>query len=416
MCPKLALSWSVTLTTQPFAYGEKIIKVRKQHISYLMFSSMSLTANILLSLFEMIAKQFIFLIFVFLITVVDCQIDSCADNATLGLESDGYRYVHGKDPLISALYQEWWFFALYDPQIDIGFFIQYGVADPGKTFGKQSSSITGLLWTSVANNTGQDPVNILDEYNYEQFAAHKENATVTIDKQNLIKVLDDMTYQVIGSTQNGQVRWWLTFTQVSYACRQRVDIPQLLELDWIGYMPSARVSGVIQYDKTNLTINTTAYHDHNYGAWPTNLFNWIWSQFHRIDREFSLVLGSYHIPLTKSDYIGYAFIRYRGLRIEIGTLCDDEFHLQPLEWKIIGNKKYSIHTRVQALSKNYKIDVDYKARVSNESPVGHILNLKFVEQISQYQVSLYEKQGGDWRALEQNITGHGFSEWCNIEL
>jgi hypothetical protein len=54
--------------------------------------------------------------------------------------------------------------------------------------------------------------------------------------------------------------------------------------------------------------------------------------------------------------------------------------------------------------------------VSNESPVGHILNLKFVEQISQYQVSLYEKQGADWRALEQNITGHGFSEWCNIEL
>jgi hypothetical protein len=158
--------------------------------------------------------------------------------------------------------------------------------------------------------------------------------------------------------------------------------------------------------KKKLTINTAAYHDHNYGAWPTNLFNWIWSQFHRIDKQFSLVLGSYHVPLTKSDYIGYAFIRYRSLRIEIGTLCDDEFHLQPLEWKIIGNKKYSVHTRVQALNKNYKIDVDYRARVSNESPVGHILNLKFVEQISQYQVSLYEKQEADWRALEQNITGH----------
>ncbi len=104
----------------------------------------------------------------------------------------------------------------------------------------------------MANNTGQDPVNILDEYNYEQFSAYKENATVTIDKQNLIKVLDDTTYQVISSTQNGQVRWWLTFTQVSYACSQRMYVPQLLELDWIGYMPSARVFGVIEYGKKKI--------------------------------------------------------------------------------------------------------------------------------------------------------------------
>jgi hypothetical protein len=59
----------------------------------------------------------------------------------------------------------------------------------------------------VANNTGQDPFNILDEYSYEQFSVQKENATVTIGNQNLIKVLNDTTYQVIGSTQNGQIRW-----------------------------------------------------------------------------------------------------------------------------------------------------------------------------------------------------------------
>ena len=56
------------------------------------------------------------------------------------------------------------------------------------------------------------------------------------------------------------------------------------------------------------------------------------------------MLGSCHVPLTKDDYIGYIFIRYRGQRIKIGTLCGVQFHLKPLEWQIIDGIKHSIHT------------------------------------------------------------------------
>jgi len=348
--------------------------------------------------------------------LTECKLGSCPDNQTLDMESDGYQYIRKKQPLIPVLYREWWFFALYDPLEDVGFCMGYSVTDPAKKFRLETSGIAGMLWTSVENNTGQDPIDILDIYDYEQFSAYKENATVTIGKDNSIKVLDPTTYQVVGKTKNGQTRWSLTFKQMSYACRQKEEIPELLELDWIAYMPSANVLGFIQYNNKTFSINTTAYHDHNYGAWPASLFNWIWAQFHRVDEEFSLVLGSYHIPETEDSYIGYLFIRWRGQRIEIGTLCGDQFHLKPLEWKLIDGKKYCIHTKIEAFNHKYKIDIQYKAKVNNDNPGGRGLGLKVFEQISQYEVTLYGKHGQDWIILQQNLTGYGFSEWSHTNI
>ena len=146
-----------------------------------------------------------------------CQVDSCVDNETLGLENDGHLYEQGKGPLISALYQEWWLFTLYDPKIDVGFCVGYSVRDPGKTFGLQGSSVGGLLWNSMTNNTGQDPIDIADAYNFEEFNAYKENATVTIGSGKMIKVTDKTTYEIVGSSRDEKIRWSLTFKQYSYA-------------------------------------------------------------------------------------------------------------------------------------------------------------------------------------------------------
>ncbi|CAF3850943.1 unnamed protein product [Rotaria magnacalcarata] len=344
----------------------------------------------------MIYKAVVVVFLTLILASVECKFGICSDNETLDLESDGYQYIRSKDPLISALYREWWFFALYDPLVDIGFCIGYSAMDPAKTFGLEASGIAGMLWTSVANNTGQDPINVLDGYDFEQFSAYKENATVSIGKENFIKVLDQTTYQIIGSSRNSELNWSLTFQQKSYACRQKEEVPQVLELDWITYMPSAHVFGVIQYNTKLFSINTTAYHDHNYGAWPTNLFNWIWAQFHRVDKEFSLVLG-----------------KINALRLEH---CGNTFHLKPLEWQIVDGKKYSIHNKIEAWNDQYKINIEYKARVSNDNPGGRGLGLKVFEQISQYEVILYGKHEDNWVILEQNLTGYGFSEWSHVEI
>ncbi|CAF1062591.1 unnamed protein product [Rotaria sp. Silwood1] len=85
------------------------------------------------------------------------------------------------------------------------------------------------------------------------------------------------------------------------------------------------------------SIDTTAYHDHYFGTRPTNLFNWVWAQFHRVDKDFLLILSSYHILTTKDIYVGYILIRWRDQRIEIGLLCGDQFDLTPLEWQIVDS-------------------------------------------------------------------------------
>jgi hypothetical protein len=79
-------------------------------------------------------KAGVVLILSFLVALVHFNFDRCPDNDTLDLESDDYQYVRKQYPLLSALYREWWFFALYDPLVDVGFCMGYSVADPGKTF------------------------------------------------------------------------------------------------------------------------------------------------------------------------------------------------------------------------------------------------------------------------------------------
>ena len=350
------------------------------------------------------------------LALVNGQFSNCTDNYTLDMTSDGYQYLQSQHPSKSILYREWWFFAVFDPVADVAFCVGYSVSDPAKTFHLEMSGIAGMLWTSVANNSGQDPINVLDAYSYDDFSAHKENASVAVGKNNSISVINPQTYRVVGASKDGRMHWNLTFLQKSYACRQKVDIPELLQLDWISYMPSADVSGFIQYNDRMYTISTTAYHDHNYGAWPTNIFNWVWAQFHRVDKDFSLVLGSYHIPETQDSYIGYVFLRWKGQRIEIGTLCGDHFTLQPLEWQIVDGKKYSIHNKVEAIGTTYKIEIDYKARVSNNNPGGRGLGLSVFEQVSFYQAVLYNKQGGNWVVLEDDLNGFGFSEWSHAGI
>jgi hypothetical protein len=51
----------------------------------------------------------------------------CEDNSVLGLSADGLQWVKGEDPLISWLYKEWWFFALYDEKADIAGAFGYSV-------------------------------------------------------------------------------------------------------------------------------------------------------------------------------------------------------------------------------------------------------------------------------------------------
>lgn len=133
--------------------------------------------------------------------------------------------------------------------------------------------------------------------------------------------------------------------------------------------------------------------------------------------NFALVLGAYHIPLT-NEYIGYVFIRYQNVRAKIGTFCGDSFHYKPLEFKKIDGKMYSIHNIVSAYNKHWKIDIEYKAQVSDDNPGGRGLGLKVFEQVSKYTVTLQKSSddGKTWNVVEEKMQGFGFSEWSHSTL
>lgn len=96
----------------------------------------------------------------------------------------------------------------------------YSVSDPSKTFKLEMSGIAGIFWTSVANNAGQDPINVLDMYSFDQFTAHKENACVKIGDQNFISVFDPTHYQAVGQSKDGMMSWSLNFVHAKRSCRR----------------------------------------------------------------------------------------------------------------------------------------------------------------------------------------------------
>ncbi|EFC44937.1 predicted protein [Naegleria gruberi] len=325
------------------------------------------------------------------------------------MQSDAFQWRKSENRLLSSYYREWWFFATYDPKADVGFCMGYNVQDPLRTFNKERSSMAGMIWPSVQKQ--QKVIDVEDYFTLDDFKANEHNASMQITPNNYIQVLDSENYVIVGSSHN--VKWWLQFTQTCYACREVIQVPEVIQLDWISYMPAAKVKGIIQIDGRNISIDTIGYHDHNYGSWPASLFDWIWSQFNHAESDLAIVTGSYKLPLT-SESVGYAFIRFRGKRIKIGTLCANSFELIPLEWKNFNGKMYCVRAQVKTHNKDWKLEMEYRAQVSDRNPGDRGLGLFVYEQISHFSVQLYEKVSNEWK-VAANVTGYGFSEWTDLK-
>lgn len=97
----------------------------------------------------------------------------------------------------------------------------------------------------------------------------------------------------------------------------------------------------------------------------------------------------------------------------MGTVCTNHFELYPLEWQVADGRKYSIHNKIMSSNDDYRLEIEYKAKLSNTNPGGRGLNLSVFEQLSHYNVRLYGRKEDAWELLV-NPTGWGFSEWSNI--
>lgn len=334
----------------------------------------------------------------------------CDDSDPLTLTADAFQYSPSGNPF-NSVYKEWWFFTFSDTTADIAFCMGYAVTDPAKQFGKESSGVSGMFWPNFQKNASNLQL-VTDDYTYADFSGSSQNATVSI-ATNHIRVIDATTYQVEGASNDSSLQWNLTYTQQVPACREKFQFPDLLELDWISYMPTAQVDGYVVSNGKKIPISGKGYHDHNWGVWPASIFNWVWAQYGDPSQDFALVMGAYNVPLTK-DYIGYVFLRVNGTKVKIGTLCADSYSLTPLEFQEWEGHKFSVHNHVEVKGGDWWLQIDYVMQVSGPNPGGVGLNLLVFEQVSQFNVSLLQSDGkGSWTNRVQSI-GLGFNEWSDV--
>jgi len=356
----------------------------------------------------------VFFLTINFICVVCLSENLCPDSEVLDLQNDADQWKKQFN-IFNVIYQEWWFFTVYDVESNIAMVFSYGDRDPQKLFDHQEASVAYMLWTEAFTNVSAGPFSVVDKYPFKDFIGSKQNATLSVTSSNQLIVLDNTTYHAFGSSQDGQLSWDFTYTQMAYPMRELFQIPVLMELDWISYMPSASVNGSIRYGNQIFTLNNAVgYHDHNYGSWPDLAFPWKWAQYNNQSQDFAFVMGSYEIPDT-SDFIGYIFFRFEGQRYKLGTLCAESFVFTPLEFQQQSGYNYSVHNKLQTFDRDWKIDVDYTAHSSSLNPGGKGLDLIVFEQLSFYQVELSQKQKGEWVSVA-SMSGYGFSEWSDVKF
>jgi len=335
---------------------------------------------------------------------------TCSDPDVLNITADGFQYSTTINPL-TTYYKEWWFFTFSDTKTDVAFCMGYSVTDPKNMFGKSMTGMAGMFWPNFQENS-TNIWDLSDEYDISDFVATPNNATVSIGGRNHIEVVNETTYLVAGSSKDGSLQWNLVYTQEVSACRETLEVP-LVQLDWISYMPSAQVDGVVVYEGRKIPIHGQGYHDHNWGVWPTAYFNWVWAQYSDVSQNFGFVMGAYRVYPTK-EYIGYIFVRLHGVQAKLGTLCADYFNLVPEKFAKWNGHQYSTQNHVEVEGKNLKLSLDYATVTSGVNPGGTALNLLVFEQISQFNVTLYQSDGkGGW-VLKVNSTGLGFNEWSDV--
>jgi hypothetical protein len=188
----------------------------------------------------------------------------------------------------------------------------------------------------------------------------------------------------------------------------------LLLFAGLSFMPRAAVNGTVVFRNQTYTLNTFMYHDSNWGAWPGPAFKWVWSQFSSDDptAPLAFVLGAYRVPLTQ-DYIGYLFLRFKGQRFKIGTLCGDHFALRSLSRARLGPYEYSTSNAVVVESTQWLVSVNYTAERSALNDGGFGLGLAVFEQLSLYSVALYQRAPNNSWQLVLATSGPGFSEWSD---
>jgi hypothetical protein len=317
---------------------------------------------------------------------------------------DAYHYKYwANTPGIDA-YTEWWYFNLYDTQQNVQAVLVYFVADPGNLTGHGLAPMLSVAYTPQGITTNADL------YAASAFSAAYGQVNVTLGANQLV-ALDANTYHLTGASLNHTISWDLTFVRQAQSFQgfSRAALgPKPWEMmSWLAYMPSSHVTGQLTVNGQTYTVDTTGYHDHNWGEWIPRDILWNWAQYSQPGFWFDIydIIGANN---------GTAHVSIAGQPLEFTY---GQYQLVNTQWAYdpVNHIQYPVQTTFSANNGSIKVDLTMNVIANDPLSFGlpyPIPEYLIYEQTANYSgsVSGYNAATGMWQVLF-SFNGNGFKEY-----
>ncbi|HSU32686.1 MAG TPA: hypothetical protein VLJ11_15760 [Bryobacteraceae bacterium] len=201
------------------------------------------------------------------------------------LTDDAYHLKYWEPSPYNAAYTEWWYFNLYDTKNDIQAIFSYQLVN------RLNLITPGLSYVAAVVYKGDQFIPAVDLYPAVLFNASYSAANVSVGL-NTISILDKNHYAISGASTDGRLSWKLNYQRQapSWFAADHANVGPFdwEQMSWLLYMPRADVRGTLTIDGQSYTIESSGYHDHNWGEWVFQTVNWNWAQYSEPGLTFGL--------------------------------------------------------------------------------------------------------------------------------
>jgi len=323
--------------------------------------------------------------------------DSLRHPGDVTAKDDAFHYKYWEGTSYDGAYTEWWYFNLYDKKEDLQAVFSYQVVDPANVTGQ------GTAFVGAAAYKGDNIVTTFDLVPLASFEASYSAANVDFGA-NKISVIDPYSYRINGASANGRITWSLHYDRESnpwFAADHTNVAPDAWEqMSWLVYMPRAHVTGTVTVDGQSYDVDSSGYHDHNWGEWNLSQVRWNWAQYS--EPGFSFDLG---------DFIGNpngkAAIDIKGHKVVFPA---SQYKLVHTKWAYDTQNKIYYPIQSLFIANNGTIQVSVTMDTVKTDPLPVFPGQVIYEQTTHFS-GVVITHDDDNRDSEVRFLGIGFKEY-----
>jgi hypothetical protein len=172
-------------------------------------------------------------------------------------------------------------------------------------------------------------------------------------------------------------------------------------MSWLLYMPRAAVSGTLTIDGQTYRMESSGYHDHNWGEWDFNAINWNWAQYSQPGLTFDL-----------GDFVdnpnGRASFDLWGKRVVFSA---SDYKLVHTEWGLdpLTNLSYPTQSVFTAERNDMQIRIVMNVQKTVPLSAGPPPALVIFEQPTHFTGEITINR--HWLPIKIPFEGNGFKEY-----